>query len=82
MELKYVSYTGEYPCLCQGILTMELNGKIIVFPENCLSSGGEVSFTEEWDEIVTTGKWNISKFPVGFPDYLKQEAVDLVNANV
>ena len=25
--IKFISYTGKYPCLCLGVLTVEINGK-------------------------------------------------------
>ena len=25
--VKFISYTGRYPCLCSGILTLEIDGK-------------------------------------------------------
>lgn len=25
--LKFISYSGEYPCLCMGVLTVEIDGK-------------------------------------------------------
>ena len=27
MKIKFVSYDGEYPTLCSGKLTLEINGK-------------------------------------------------------
>jgi hypothetical protein len=81
-RLDFVSYNGAWPNLCSGTLVLRLDGKQIVFPEYCLSSGGSVSFTADWDEVVTSGSWSISEFPKGFPDALKQEAVRIVNNNV
>ena len=26
-HVKFISYTGKYPCLCSGILTLEIDGK-------------------------------------------------------
>ena len=39
-KLKFISYDGEYPNLCSGTLILNLNGKDVVFPNYCLSSGG------------------------------------------
>lgn len=81
-NLEFVSYDGKYPNLCSGILIMKLNDNEIVFPNYCLSSGGSVSFTEDWDEIVTGGEWTISEFPKDFPIELKDRANEIVNENI
>lgn len=26
-RVKFISYTGKYPCLCNGVLTLEIDGK-------------------------------------------------------
>ena len=80
-RLKFKSYNGAYPNLCSGELIMELDGKIIKFPDFCLSSGGGVYF-EDGDEEVEYGEWTINKFPKGFPKELKGEAEQLVNENI
>jgi hypothetical protein len=81
-KLTFVSYDGDYPNLCSGNLIMAINGVNIHFPEFCLSSGGSVSFTEDWDEIIESGEWTISNFPKNFPDELKTEANKIVNENI
>lgn len=81
-KLEFVSYNGAYPNLCSGQLVLKLNGDEIIFPDDCLSSGGSVSFTEDWDEIVSQGNWSISRFPQGFPEELKKEAEKIVNDNI
>ena len=80
--LKFISYDGSYPNLCRGKLIMELDGKEIIFPENCLSSGGSVSFDEDWNANVLEGNWTISEYPNEFPNDLKEYAEELVNNNV
>lgn len=32
--IKYISYTGKYPILCHGVLTVEINGKEVKFGHN------------------------------------------------
>jgi hypothetical protein len=81
-RLKFVSYDGEYPNRCSGKLILNLDGKNIEFPEYCLSSGGSVSFDNDWNENVTEGDWTISEFPKDFPEELKSEAERLVNDNI
>ena len=80
-RLKFKSYDGEYPNLCSGTLKMILDGKVIIFPEYCLRSGGCVSFNEDGEE-VTEGDWGIEEYPKGFPKKLKERAEELVNENV
>lgn len=80
--LEFVSYNGDYPNLCSGELKMKLDGKIIVFPTYCLSSGGSVSFDKDWNEEVEQGDWTIREFPKGFPEELKEYATELVNQNI
>ena len=81
-KLEFYSYDGAYPNLCSGTLKFKLNGKIITFPSHCLSSGGNVTFDEDWSEEVTQGEWTIVEFPKDFPKELEDEANDLVNENV
>jgi len=82
MGLSFVSYSGEYPNLCSGILILSLDGKRVVFPDNCLYSGGYVTFNEDGSEEVGEGPWSIATFPEGFPSELETEAERLVNENV
>ena len=80
--LRFVSYDGEYPNLCRGILILELDGEQITFPPRCLFSGGWITFDEDWDADVGLGPWSIESFPEGFPEDLKDYAVYLVNKHV
>lgn len=82
MKLSFVSYDGKYPNLCAGTLIMAIDGIEIEFPQYCLSSGGSVSFDDEWNEHVTVGEWSISSFPKDFPENLKSEAESIVNDNI
>mgnify|MGYP001356910691 CR=1 FL=1 len=82
MVLTFVSYDGAYPNLCSGQLIFAIDGVRVVFPENCLSSGGSVSFDEDYNEDVQQGEWDILAFPKDFPDELKSKAISLVNKNI
>lgn len=31
MNIKFISYTGKHPCLCSGVLTLNIDGKIVKF---------------------------------------------------
>lgn len=44
-SVKFVSYTGSYPCLCSGTLTLEIDGEVMRFgndkgAESFWESGG------------------------------------------
>jgi len=84
-EIK-IEYDGAYPNLCSGELKVivklgvPLLKKVWVFPSHCLRSGGSVSFDMEWNESVESGPWDIDAWPEGFPEELKQDTVDAVNA--
>lgn len=77
--IKFISYDGSYPTLCYGTLTIEING-IRYELKDCLHSGGSVSFTDDWTEVVESGEWSVS-----VPDELKEfkEGItDVVNNKV
>ena len=70
-EIKFVSYSGEYPNLCSGTLVVEVDGKKVEFrgysrddKNSCFpefwASGGCVSFDDNWEESVTQGEWELS----------------------
>jgi len=77
-----IEYDGAYPNLCSGKLIATIDGKRWEFPDYCMSPGGSVSFDEDWNAEVTQGEWSISDWPNDFPESLKSELVDAVNANV
>lgn len=81
-----VKYDGDYPCACRGQLLVEIDFKVYDFGNYALSSGGSVSFDEDWYEEVTHGpwKWRIkdNEFPEGFPMHLKDAVLDIINTYV
>ncbi|MFH0894460.1 MAG: hypothetical protein V2A54_08490 [Bacteroidota bacterium] len=77
-----IKYDGEYPNLCSGELIVVIDGKEWVFPDYCLSSGGYVSFDDDWNEHVGEGSWSVKNWPKDFPDNIKGAVVDAVNENV
>jgi len=79
MEIKY---DGAYPNLCAGTLIVIINEKEWIFPSYCMSSGGSVSFDSDWCGNVTSGEWDISEWPEGFPEELKQDVLDTVNSEI
>ena len=60
-KIEFVSYDGEYPMLCHGNLVLKINGKKFEFDDTHYpkfwSSGGEVSFDDDWNEEVTQDEW-------------------------
>ena len=78
--VKFIDYTGEYPNLCSGILTLEIDNKIVEFPKYCMHSGGSVWFDEDWNENIEEGDWSID-IPQEYLQY-KKEILEVVNENV
>ena len=73
-NIKFVSYDGDYPNLCSGILVLDIDGDEVRF-ENCLSSGGDVYFNDHWEETVLSGEWTLRSDK--FKNFTK-----LVNENI
>ena len=93
MEIKFVSYTGKYPCLCHGVLTLNIDGKDTTFGcsydvktdyDSFWASGGSCGFTNNYsDSFVVTEPWEIEKEYL--PDFLKEhsdELIEIFNENV
>ena len=77
-----IKYDGEYPNLCGGTLVVTVDDKVWTFPDYCLSSGGGVSFTVDWEEIVTQGRWSIDDWPIGFPEDKKDNVLKAINNEI
>lgn len=77
-----IEYNGKYPNLCSGDLVVIIDGKKWEFPPYCMSSGGNVTFDEEWNEEVTGGEWYIQEWPEGFPEDMKDYVLVEVNDNI
>lgn len=82
MEKIQVHYDGGFPNLCSGSLTVLIGKTEWEFPSFCLSSGGSVSFTPEWDEMVGRGPWSVSDWPPGFPEDMKGAVTDAINDSI
>ena len=79
MDIK-IEYDGEYPNLCSGHLVVIIDGRR--WDGFHLSSGGSVSFTDEWDEVVEEGDWDITDWPEGFPEHLKASVLEAFNSEI
>lgn len=93
-HVKFVSYTGRYPNLCSGDLTLEIDGEIATFGygfesedkpkyDKFWGSGGCVSFDEHWNANVDEGPWgiNVNRLPEQFRKYAT-EIDEVFNDNV
>ena len=81
MQVEFISYNGEYPCLCYGDLTLKINGKEMTF-ECPLISGGHCSWNEDGDEIIR-GNWVLNQD--AFEKFTEEEQgqiLKVVNENV
>lgn len=88
-EVKFISYTGKWPSLCIGVLTLEINGKEYTFGYGGMypsfwHSGGSCGFTDGYrDSYVNQGEWEIDIEEL--PEELKcyaSEIDEVFNANV
>ena len=97
MQIKFISYDGEYPNLCSGRLIVEIDGKKITFEGYCKSnektnhypkfwtSGGSVSFDYDWNECVLCGEWQLEANEKNYPkdiSILLPFLLELMNDNV
>lgn len=94
-NIEFVSYDGRFPCLCMGTLVLKIDGVEAKFHysfnnknkgeySDFWTSGGHVSFDEDWNEDVSTGEWSFSPTP-SFPEELKAIGAELIavfNENV
>ena len=80
MKVEFVSYTGKYPNLCSGNLTLLVNG--IKFTGFSLSSNGRVWFDDDWNEHIAKGSWEVDEWPANFPEEAKKEALEVINENI
>lgn len=83
-KVEFVSYDGAYPCLCMGTLVLKINGVEAKFHfsfnndkdkgeySDFWSSGGGVTFDEDWNENVSIGAWRFFPTSSSFPEELKE----------
>lgn len=95
--IKFISYTGAYPNLCRGVLTVEIDGKEYTFGYKCADfddfweSGGSICRNDEdWYMWAVQGEWglcyyNWSKADENHPQWVIDILPDLIklfNENV
>ena len=96
--VKFISYTGKYPNLCSGILTVEIDGKEYRFGhdytlhnswetdgnyEKFWVTGGKCWFDGDWNEYIDMEAWQFEDF--NFPEELipyKEELLRVFKENV
>ena len=83
--VEFIKYDGKYPCLCDGVLSIKVDGKAYHL-EGVLRSGGWVCFDDEWNADVTKGPWEVDlhDYRLTFPELeaYKEEIEKVVNENV
>ena len=86
-KVKFISYTGSWPCLCVGVLTLEINGEKYRFGSSHIggdlppfwTTGGSCGFTENYsNSYVTSGPWIIDESML--PDELKKYSSEIDTA--
>lgn len=88
--IKFIEYTGKYPNLCTGILTLDIDGEIVTFGgwggyQPFWYSGGKCGFLDSnYDETYCeTKEWNLNKSAL--PNKYKnmgKELIQIFNKNV
>ena len=95
--IEFVSYTGKYPNLCNGILTLNIDGKLVEFGHDYTKSweelekdnppfwqsGGNCGIRVDGDEYCEDGPWEIDeeRIPEEYKKYAK-EIRKIFNENV
>lgn len=93
--VKFVKYTGKWPCLCQGVLVLEINGKRYIFNGRLVGSRLEQSgfdYPRFWESGGSCG-WDVTQVEEGpwiieqkkLPEELRHMADEIArvfNANV
>ena len=94
-HVKFVSYDGKWPNLCTGTLVLNIDGKDYSFGFTTVPgmskcdfpmfwhSGGRVSFDNDLNANVTSGRWQIDSLdlPKQFREYA-DEIDEVFNDNV
>ena len=77
--VKFISYDGKYPNLCDGALILEVDGKMLGL-SHTFYSDGNLWFDENDKLVVETGPWSVD-LPEDLEPYQK-EIEQLVNDKV
>lgn len=93
MNIEFVSYTGKWPNLCSGVLTLNIDGKEVKFGhdfekfeswktdgnhESFWRSGGSCGFSYDYSEFrIETAPWEVDKSEL--PEFLKPYSQELID---
>lgn len=93
-HVEFIKYTGAYPNLCSGILTLKIDGETVTFGskyrnptpmyEKFWSSGGSCGFSNNYSSsYVHEGRWIIhtTDIPAQYQKYA-HEIDEVFNDNV
>lgn len=83
-RVEFVSYTGGWPALCMGELTVLIEGKEVTFGNaersSFWASGGSCVIGEDGEE-VDQGPWKLTGVPEEYGEYA-DELIECFNENV
>ena len=79
--VEFISYTGKYPCLCMGTLTIKVDGNTYQF-EHALISGGGICKDDDWNMWALAGDWEVDLEEHPELEPYKEEITRLVNESV
>lgn len=97
MNIEFISYTGKYPCLCSGILTLRINGENYTFGyPSIFEKSASCDFPQFWEpggsvdfsrEEIEKGEWTICDDSMGliekhFGEGFLEKAIKIFNENV
>lgn len=79
--VEFVSYDGEWPCLCYGTLIIKVDGKTYSF-NHAMISGGGIRCGEEGDMWAEQDDWKIDLEEHPELEPYKEEITRIVNENI
>lgn len=82
-KIEFEDYTGKYPCLCMGVLTLRIDGEKFV-ASNLIRSGGSVGIDPcSSEEYVKEAEWDINdeNLPAELKQY-REQILAVINENI
>lgn len=92
-RVEFVSYNGEFPNLCSGLLVVKIDGKEVKFGGTACTdeykynykkfwrSGGSVKSDDNWNMWTEQGEWELGRIEDEFKD-VAEELIRVFNENV